>query len=87
MPELISAFTYALDVAEGREPGHAVKVAYIAALIARELDIDEEVLFGFTPLHAADATEVPVTQQAQEQDALRMHVTAGTAFLTAPWFP
>ena len=119
LPELVSAFTYALDAAEGREPGHAVKVAYIAALIARELDldedapraafyagllhdvgvphatasltsavdVDEEVLFGFAPLHAADATEVPVTQQAQAQDALRMHVTAGTAFLTVPWFP
>ena len=119
LPELVSAFTYALDAAEGREPGHAVKVAYIASLIARELDlnedapraafyagllhdigvpnataaltsavgVDEELLFGFAPLHSADAVNVPAAQRAQAQDALRMHVTAGTAFLTAPWFP
>ncbi len=38
LPELATAFSYALDAAEGREPGHAVKLTYIAGLLADELD-------------------------------------------------
>ncbi len=43
LPELGTAFAFALDAAEGREPGHAVKVAYTAVLVSRELGLSEDV--------------------------------------------
>ncbi len=39
--EVIGALTYALDLAEGQPQGHSVRCCFIAAMIARELRLDE----------------------------------------------
>jgi len=41
-PELASAFAQALDLAEGREPGHAARVCYIALNLAKSLRLPQE---------------------------------------------
>ena len=40
LAELATGFSFALDAAEGREPGHATKVTYIATLLGQELGCD-----------------------------------------------
>lgn len=42
LPELTVAFSFGLDAAEGREPGHASKMAYVAALLADRLGCSAE---------------------------------------------
>ena len=42
LPELICAFSLSLDAAEGREPGHAIRVAYVTKLLAAALDLDRD---------------------------------------------
>ena len=44
LPELAAAFSYALDAAETRENGHAVRVAYVATSIADHLHLDAAML-------------------------------------------
>ena len=47
---LLAALSRALDLAEGRRPGHAQRVAYIGVFLASELNLEpqriEEVFFG-----------------------------------------
>jgi putative nucleotidyltransferase with HDIG domain len=47
---VLSAISRAFDLAEGRRPGHAQRVAYIGVFLASELELDaskvEEVFFG-----------------------------------------
>lgn len=42
LPELGVAFAYGLDAAEGREPGHAVRVAYLATRLAEHMGYNED---------------------------------------------
>ena len=39
--EVIAAFTYALDLTEGQPPGHSIRCCFIAATLARELNVDD----------------------------------------------
>ena len=39
LPEIVTAFSFALDAAEGREPGHAAKLTYVATLLADRLEL------------------------------------------------
>ncbi len=41
LTDLVSGFSLGLDAAEGREAGHAVRVAYVATLLAHALGLDE----------------------------------------------
>lgn len=41
-PELACAFAQALDLAEGKEPGHAARVCYIALHLAEAVGLDED---------------------------------------------
>ncbi len=40
LPELVCALSHALDAAEGREPGHALRVAYVCQQLTSELGLD-----------------------------------------------
>ena len=42
LPELTGALSLGLDAAEGREPGQAARVTYIAGLLAEQLELDED---------------------------------------------
>jgi len=39
LPEVVTAFSFALDAAEGREAGHAAKLTYVAMLLAARLEL------------------------------------------------
>lgn len=57
-PELACAFAQALDLAEGKEPGHAARVCYIALNLAEALGLDDEEqrsVFYASLLHDAGA--------------------------------
>ncbi|PZC45342.1 MAG: c-di-GMP phosphodiesterase class II [Chloroflexi bacterium] len=43
LPELVAALSIGLDAAEGQDPGHAARVAYVATRIADHLALGEEV--------------------------------------------
>lgn len=119
LPEVVTVFSFALDAAEGREPGHAAKLTYVASLLAARQElpadvrrtvlyaslmhdigvpaaatglaglsgVDEELLFGFSPINDMDAAEVPIDQRRHAARVLNDHVTAGVSFLQEPWFP
>ena len=42
LPELVSALSLGLDAAEGQEPGHAARVAYIATRLAEGMELGEQ---------------------------------------------
>lgn len=42
LPELVAALSLGLDAAEGQEPGHAARVAYIATRLAAHLTLGED---------------------------------------------
>src|SRR5689334_8897179 len=75
---LLTALSRAFDLAEGRRPGHAQRVAYVGVYLASELDLDakslEDVFFGCL-LHdagMAGATHGP-----------RLDPARGTRFLSS----
>ena len=63
--ELAVAFAQALDLAEGRQPGHAARVCYIALNLAQGLDLEPDdlrVVFYGALLH--DAGAAPAAAEA-----------------------
>ena len=58
-----------------------------AAGLTGLIGVDEELLFGFSPLNDLDAAEVPIDQRGHAARVLNDHVTAGAGFLQGPWFP
>jgi len=45
MSEVISAFSYALDLTEGQPAGHCIRCCWIGMHIGRKLELDEEVMW------------------------------------------
>ncbi len=58
LAELVTAFAFGLDAAEGREPGHAARVGYIATLLVRALALGDEA--GRAAFHAGLLHDVGV---------------------------
>ena len=57
--ELTAAFAHGLDLCEGKEPGHAARVCYVALNLATAIDLpvkQQEALYYAALLHDAGAT-------------------------------
>ncbi len=79
--ELASAFAQALDLAEGKQPGHAARVCYIAQNLADLLELPNEVrrtAFYASLLH--DAGAAPATARVCRE----MNIAEETLFDIAP---
>ena len=43
LPELLGAFSYALDLTEGQPPGHSLRACYIAVAVADRIGVDAQI--------------------------------------------
>ncbi|MCC7365249.1 MAG: HD domain-containing protein [Dehalococcoidia bacterium] len=72
---LLAPLSRAFDLAEGRKPGHAQRVAYIGVYLANELGLDaariEEVFFGCL-LHDAGMAAVPAAPRVDTARGTRL---------------
>ena len=65
---------------------HDIGVPAAASGLARLTGVDEELLFGFSPLNDMDPAEVLIDQRRHAAHVLNDHVMAGASFLQEPWF-
>ncbi|MGE5595301.1 MAG: HD-GYP domain-containing protein [Hyphomicrobiales bacterium] len=79
---LLAALSRAFDLAEGRRPGHAQRVAYIGVYLANELGLDagriEEVFFGCL-LHDVGMAALPAAPRVETGRGTRLLSNTTTA--------